>query len=252
MRWIGTLTKFWAWFSTGLVFLIIVFLFGYVFDHGAENISVDFLTQAPKGMVLGSEGGIWPAIAGSLWFTGMAVLMGSIPAVAVALYQALYCKSKKQASLIRLVMECISGLPSIVLGLFAYTVLARDLGLGRCILAASSALAIMILPFIEMRAEKAFWEVPELMVQSAYALGCSRAYTIREVVFPTCLEELVSAMILGGCYAMGATAPVMFTGAVAYASVPKSLLSTAMSLPLHLYLLLSQGADGGAEGTALR
>lgn len=78
MRWIGTLTKFWAWFSTGLVFLIIVFLFGYVFDHGAENISVDFLTQAPKGMVLGSEGGIWPAIAGSLWFTGMAVLMGSI------------------------------------------------------------------------------------------------------------------------------------------------------------------------------
>ena len=114
MRWIGTLTKFWAWFSTGLVFLIIVFLFGYVFSHGAENISVDFLTQAPKGMVVGSEGGIWPAIAGSLWFTGMAVLMGSIPAVAVALYQVFYCKSKKQASLIRLVMECISGLPSLL------------------------------------------------------------------------------------------------------------------------------------------
>ena len=79
MRWIGTLTKFWAWFSTGLVFLIIVFLFGYVFGHGAENISVDFLTQAPKGMVLGSEGGIWPAIAGSLWFTGMAVSPERLP-----------------------------------------------------------------------------------------------------------------------------------------------------------------------------
>lgn len=62
-----------------------------------------------------------------------------------------------------------------MLGLFAYTVLVRDLGLGRCILAASSAFAIMILPFIEVRAEKAFREVPELMVQSAYALGCSRA-----------------------------------------------------------------------------
>lgn len=139
-----------------------------------------------------------------------------------------------------------------MLGLFSYTVLVRDMGLGRCILTASSALAIMILPFIEVRAEKAFREVPELMVQSAYALGCSRAYTIRRVVFPACRGEMISGMILGGCYAMGATAPVMFTGAVAYASVPQSLLSPAMSLPLHLYLLLSQGATSmpAVYGTA--
>ena len=139
-----------------------------------------------------------------------------------------------------------------MLGLFSYTVLVRDMGLGRCILATSSALAIMILPFIEVRAEKAFREVPELMVQSAYALGCSRAYTIRRVVFPACRGEMISGMILGGCYAMGATAPVMFTGAVAYASVPQSLLSPAMSLPLHLYLLLSQGATSmpAVYGTA--
>lgn len=192
MRWIGTLTRFWAWLSTALVGLIILFLFGYVFEHGAGNISLEFLTQSPKGMVLGSEGGIWPAIAGSLYFTGAAVEMGSIPAVAVALYQVFYCKNKKRASLIRLVMECISGLPSIVLGLFSYTVLVRDIGLGRCILSASAALAIMILPFIEVRAEKAFREVPESVVQSACALGCSKAYTIRKVVFPACRGELVS------------------------------------------------------------
>ena len=118
MRWIGTLTRFWAWLSTALVGLIILFLFGYVFEHGAGNISLEFLTQSPKGMVLGSEGGI-------------------------------------------------SGLPSIALGLFSYTVLVRDLGLGRCILSASAALAIMILPFIEVRAEKAFREVPDSVVQSA-------------------------------------------------------------------------------------
>ena len=170
----------------------------------------------------------------------------------MALYQVFYCKKKKVASGIRLVMECISGLPSIVLGLFSYTVLVRDLGLGRCILSASAALAIMILPFIEVRAEKAFREVPDSVVQSAYALGCSKAYTIRKVVFPACRGELVSGMILGGCYAMGATAPVMFTGAVAYASVPHSLLAPAMSLPLHLYLLLSQGATSmpAVYGTA--
>lgn len=65
MRWMGTLTKFWAWLSTSLTVLLIVFLFGYVFEHGAGNISVEFLTQSPRGMVLGSEGGIWPAIVGS-------------------------------------------------------------------------------------------------------------------------------------------------------------------------------------------
>lgn len=252
MRWIGSLVKLWAWLSMVLVGLIIVFLFGYVFEHGAGNISLEFLTQSPKGMVLGSEGGIWPAIVGSLYFTGTAVVMGSIPAIAVALYQVFYCKSKKMASLIRMVMECISGLPSIVLGLFSYTVLVRDLGLGRCILSASAALAIMILPFIEVRAEKAFREIPDSVVQSAYALGCSRAYTIRKIVLPACRGELVSGMILGGCYAMGATAPIMFTGAVAYAAVPCSLFSPAMSLPLHLYLLLSQGATSmpAVYGTA--
>ena len=78
MRWIGTLTRFWAWLSTALVGLIILFLFSYVFEHGAGNISLEFLTQSPKGMVLGSEGGI-------------------------------------------------SGLPSIVLGLFSYTVLVLSL-----------------------------------------------------------------------------------------------------------------------------
>lgn len=252
MRWIGTLTKLWAWFSFILVTMIILFLFGYVFDRGVGSISVEFLTQSPKGMVLGAEGGIWPAIVGSLYFTGAAVVLGSIPAIAVALYQVFYCKSKKMASFIRLVMECISGLPSIVLGLFSYTVLVRDLGLGRCILAASAALAIMILPFIEVRAEKAFREIPDLVIQSAYALGCSKAYTIAKVVLPASRGELISGMILGGCYAMGATAPVMFTGAVAYAAVPHSLLSPAMSLPLHLYLLLSQGATSmpAVYGTA--
>lgn len=140
-----------------------------------------------------------------------------------------------------MVVQCISGIPSIVLGLFAYSFLVRDLGWGRCILSSGVALAIMILPFIEVRAEKAFHELPAQMVQSSYALGCSRWYTIRKIVLPACKGELVSGIILGGCYAMGATAPMIFTGAVAYAKVPTSLMQPAMALPMHLYLLLAQG-----------
>ena len=110
----------------------------------------------------------------------------------------------------------------------------------------------MILPFIEVRAEKTFRELPKQLVQSSYALGCSRFYTIWKIVLPACKGEIVSGVILGGCYAMGATAPLIFTGAVAYSSLPARLTAPAMALPMHLYLLVAQGATSmdAAYGTA--
>lgn len=205
------LVKLWAYVGIALVLGTVVFLFGYIFWKGGSSISWEFLTQSPRGAVLGSEGGIWPAIVGSLYFTLVAIVIGAIPAIATALYLVFYCKGRKTARAIRLVIQCISGIPSIVLGLFAYSFLVRDLGLGRCVLSAGTALGIMILPFIEVRAEKAFGEVSSQMLRSAYALGCSKRYAIVKLVLPQCRGELVSGVILGGCYAMGATAPLFFT-----------------------------------------
>lgn len=107
-------------------------------------------------------------------------------------------------------------------------------------------------PYIEVRAEKTFRELPKQLVQSSYALGCSRFYTIRKIVLPACKGEIVSGVILGGCYAMGATAPLIFTGAVAYSGLPARLTAPAMALPMHLYLLVAQGATSmdAAYGTA--
>lgn len=246
------LVKLWAYVGIALVLGTVVFLFGYIFWKGGSSISWEFLTQSPRGAVLGSEGGIWPAIVGSLYFTLVAIVIGAIPAIATALYLVFYCKGRKTARAIRLVIQCISGIPSIVLGLFAYSFLVRDLGLGRCVLSAGTALGIMILPFIEVRAEKAFGEVSSQMLRSAYALGCSKRYAIVKLVLPQCRGELVSGVILGGCYAMGATAPLFFTGAVAYAAVPDLVLKPAMALPMHLYLLVAQGETsmGSAYGTA--
>lgn len=248
----AVLTKIWAYASMTLVVCIILFLFGYVFYRGAGTISWEFLTEAPKGAVLGEEGGIFPAIVGSLCFTATAIVLGGVPAIATALFMVFYCKSKKLNGTIRTVIQCISGIPSIVLGLFAYSFLVRDLSWGRCILSSGVALAIMILPFIEVRAEKAFRELPAQMIQASYALGCSRFYTVWRIVLPACKGELVSGVILGGCYAMGATAPLIFTGAVAYSSLPSSLMAPAMAMPMHLYLLVAQGATSMdmAYGTA--
>lgn len=248
----GVLVKLWAFASIALVLSVVVFLFGYIFWKGGASINWEFITQPPRGAVLGSEGGIWPAIVGSLCFTGVAILIGAIPAIATALCLAFYCRGRKTARIFQIIIQCISGIPSIVLGLFAYSFLVRGLKIGRCVLSAGVALGIMILPFIEVRAEKTFGEVSPRMLQSAYALGCSKCYVITRIVLPVCRGELVSGVILGGCYAMGATAPLIFTGAVAYAAVPDSLLKPAMALPMHLYLLVAQGDTSmqTAYGTA--
>lgn len=252
MHFRAKLTRLWAYAGMGMAAAAVLFLFLYVFAQGASAISWEFLTQPPKGAVLGEEGGIFPAIMGSIAFTLTAIVLGTIPAIASALFMVFYCRSQRLEAAIRLVVQCISGIPSIVLGLFSYSFLVRDLGWGRCILSSGVALAIMILPFIEVRAEKAFRELPRSVIQSSYALGCSKAHTIVKIVLPACRGELVSGVILGGCYALGATAPLIFTGAVAYAAAPTSLMKPAMALPLHLYLLVAQGATSMdiAYGTA--
>ena len=248
----GKMTKLWAYVSIALVVASILFLFVYVFIRGAGTITWEFLSQPPKGAILGMEGGVWPAIVGSLCFTAVAIVLGGIPAIAAALYIVFYCENRRIEKAFHTVIRCISGIPSIVLGLFAYSFLVRELQWGRCILSSGVALGIMILPFVEVRAEKAFQELPKAVVLSSYALGCSKRYTIMKIVLPACKGELISGLMLGGCYAMGATPPLIFTGGVAYASVPTSLMKPAMALPLHLYLLLAQGATSFdmAYGTA--
>ena len=248
----GKMTKLWAYVSIALVVASILFLFVYVFIRGAGTITWEFLSQPPKGAILGMEGGVWPAIVGSLCFTAVAIVLGGILAIAAALYIVFYCENRRIEKAFHTVILCISGIPSIVLGLFAYSFLVRELQWGRCILSSGVALGIMILPFVEVRAEKAFQELPKAVVLSSYALGCSKRYTIMKIVLPACKGELISGLMLGGCYAMGATPPLIFTGGVAYASIPTSLMKPAMALPLHLYLLLAQGATSFdmAYGTA--
>lgn len=237
----GLLIKLWAYMGIVIIFMVTIFFFAYIFIEGHSVISREFIFEAPSGMVLGSEGGIFPAITGSLAFTFTAVIIGSVPAISTALYVVYFCNKSRMTALIHTVVQCFSGIPSIVLGLFSYSLFVRDLNFGRCILSSGIALGFMILPFIEVRAEKTFRELNPAMVRSAYALGCTKTHTIWTIVLPACRGELFSGIILGGCYAMGATAPMIFTGAVAYAGNPTSLFKPAMALPLHLYLLVAQG-----------
>ncbi|ACA54957.1 phosphate ABC transporter permease PstA [Clostridium botulinum] len=241
----------WYFLSTFLVVFIVFFIIAYVFKNGIHTINKDFLLHNPKGMPLGKEGGIFPAIVGSLLLMFISSITASILGIATAVYLTLYNKNKKIDSIIHIIIHSISGIPSIVLGLFGYSFLVFSLDLGVSLLAGAITLSIMIFPYIEVVTEKAIEEVDKKLIVSSYSLGIDKTYTFFKIILPQCIEEIVSGIMLSGGFAMGATAPIMLTSAVISAPTPDSIMSPVMALSYHLYILISQGISmENAYGTA--
>ncbi|HCL4439527.1 phosphate ABC transporter permease [Clostridium botulinum] len=241
----------WYFLSTFLVVFIVFFIIAYVFKNGIHTINKDFLLDNPKGMPLGKEGGIFPAIVGSLLLMFISSITASILGIATAVYLTLYNKNKKIDSIIHIIIHSISGIPSIVLGLFGYSFLVFFLDLGVSLLAGAITLSIMIFPYIEVVTEKAIEEVDKKLIVSSYSLGIDKTYTFFKIILPQCIEEIVSGIMLSGGFAMGATAPIMLTSAVISAPTPDSIMSPVMALSYHLYILISQGISmENAYGTA--
>ncbi len=235
------LFKLWIMLSAIIVLSSVAFIFIYIIKNGASSINLEFIFGKPKGIPLGSEGGIFPAIVGSLLLTLIACIFATILAICTAIYVVFYCASKKIESIVHVVVQCMAGVPSIVLGLFGYTLLVVNLKLGRSLLSGGITLGIMIFPFIQVRVEKTLREISSSLVNSSYALGISKSYTLFKLVLPMCKSDIISATTLAGGFAMGAAAPIILTAAVIFAPVPNSLSSPVMALPFHLYILTGEG-----------
>lgn len=235
------LFKLWIILSAIIVFSSVAFIFIYIIKNGIKSISLEFIFGKPKGIPLGSEGGIFPAIVGSLSLMLIACIFATLLAISTSVYVAFYCESKRIESLVHVIIQCMAGVPSIVLGLFGYALLVANLKLGRSLLSGGITLGIMIFPFIEVRVEKILREVSSSAINSSYALGVSKSYTFFKLILPICKADIVSAITLAGGFAMGAAAPIILTAAVIFAPIPKSLSSPVMALPVHLYILTGEG-----------
>ncbi len=244
--------KVWCISSTVIVLSFVFYIIGYIFIKGIKVISFDFIFNSPKGMPLGMEGGILPAILGSIYLTIIGCMVSSLLGISTAIYLHYYAENEKILTSMRLIIQCIAGVPSIVLGLFGYTFFVMHLKIGISLLSAGMTLGIMIFPSIEIRVEKILSEISKDLIYSSYALGTSKSYTLFKLILPMCKRNIFSTMALGGGFAIGAAAPIILTGAVMYAPVPKSLFSPVMALPYHLYILIGEGiSTDKAYGTAL-
>ena len=239
-------------FACGLAFGLVIAIIALLAFESRGVLTAGFLTQPPSGLPIGREGGVGPAILGSLLLGGTACLFGSILGLSVAMRLAFGRPPDFEAAVLRMSVRITAGIPSIVLGLFGAAFLVSGLRMGLSLLAAGIVLGIMIFPFIEVRAEEAFLRERTRLFAPSLALGVGRYATVFRLVVPACLPDLASAAAQAAGFAMGATAPVMFTGAVFYSSAPLGPLSPVTALPMHLYVLVTQGISmDHAAATAL-
>ena len=217
----------------------ILIVITFLLVNGLQAISWEFLTQPPSNGM--TEGGIMPAILGTIVLT-MGTAIASIPlAVGAAIYLAEYAGDTRFTRAIRLAIVNLAGIPSIVYGLFGLGVFVLFMQFGTSILAGSLTLGLMTLPVVISTSEEAILAVPREFRLVSLSLGATQWQTIRNQVLPNALPGIITGVILGLGRAAGETAPILFTVAAFYLpQLPKSILDQTMALPYHLYVISTQ------------
>ncbi len=241
----------------GLVALIVVLpillVVGAIVVRGIGAINWEFLTSMPRGGM--KEGGILPAIVGTLLLT-LGTALAAVPiGVGGAIYLAEYARDTALTRAIRLAILNLAGVPSIVYGLFGLGIFVLFLRFGTSVLAGSLTLAIMTLPVVISTAEEALRSVPADFRTVSASLGGTRWQAIRTIVLPQALPGIITGIILGLLRAAGETAPILFTAAAFFLPrIPRSPFEQTMALPYHLYVISTQvpGMPASVQyGTAL-
>ena len=213
-----------------------------IFLKGFSVISWDFITKPPTDAM--TKGGIMPAIIGTLYLVTGAVMVGLPLGVASAIYLSEYARQGKLVRSIRIGINCLAGVPSVVFGLFGLGFFVVFLKFGSSILSGSLTLGFVILPTIIGASEEALKAVPQTFREASLALGVSKWKTIYKIVLPSALPGILTGSILGIGRAAGETAPIMFTAAAFFTTkLPHSIFDEVMALPYHIYVLATAGTN---------
>lgn len=217
--------------AAGLGILILALILGYTLAHGIAFINLDFLTQAtkPVGEI---GGGMRNEILGTL----ILVVLGSLFALPVGLMAGIFLAefaSPKVATGIRFVADVLAGVPSIVVGIFAYAIVVRPMH-SYSALSAGVALAIIMIPIVARTTEEALRLVPNSMREAALALGITRWRAVVGVAIPGALTGIITGAMLGVARIAGETAPLIFTALGSQFGF-KGLLKPIGALPLQIY-----------------
>ena len=223
----------------GAALAVILF---FLLKNGSQAINWTFLTQPPIDSM--TKGGILPCIVGTLYLSLGAIAISLPIGIASAIYLNEYARPGRILRIIRLGINNLAGVPSVVFGLFGLAFFVIYLKMGVSILAGALTLGLLSLPVIIGATEEALKTVPETYREASLALGATKLQTIFRVVLPCAMPGILTGAILGISRAAGETAPIMFTAAVFFTpDLPSSIFDEIMALPYHIYVLATAGTE---------
>jgi phosphate transport system permease protein len=235
------------WVFCGMAASMIVpllLILGYLLVRAWPSLSLNFLLDPPlRGM---TEGGVWPALVGTIYLVLLSLAVSAPVGVLAAVYLNEYARDNWFNRMINLAVINLAGVPSIVHALFGMGAFVYAAKFGLSVISASLTLAIMTLPVIIASTREALASVPRSFREACWNVGASRWQTIKAVVLPNSISGILTGIILQVSRAAGETAPIMFTGAVVFKAVERGdvfaygLHEQCMALSMHLYTLATQ------------
>ena len=227
---------------TAVLVLPVLVILSVLIIKGGPVISMEFLfTEPTNGM---TEGGIFPALVGTVWLVVFALLFSVPVGVAAALYLSEYAPDNWVTRAINLAIINLAGVPSIVHALFGLGAFVLFAGFGTSILAASLTLAVMTLPVVIVSTRESLQAVPMAFREACWNMGATRWQTIWRVVLPNSISGILTGVILEVSRTAGETAPIMFTGAAFFLPfLPQTVWDQTMAMSLHLFVISTQVPD---------
>jgi phosphate transport system permease protein len=220
--------------GTLLALVPLVLVIYYLLKRGLSAISWHFFASDPTGAFLGDPGGIKSAILGTIEMVALATLIAVPIGIGVALYLVEYGRDSRFAAVVRYFIDVMTGVPSIVFGLFVYITLVIGFGSGYAGWKGSVALALLMLPVVTRSSEVVLLLVPDSLREAALALGAPRWRIVFRVVLPTALPGLVTGSLLAVARAAGETAPLLFTAAIVFGTT-FNLNGRVNSMPIQIF-----------------
>lgn len=232
----------------GITVCVLVGLIAYILIQGVPYITWSFLST-PYSARNEALKGILPMIINTLYIVAITLLIVTPVGLSAAIYLTQYAKQGRLVKAIRFTTEVLSGVPSIIFGLFGYTVFCVMLGMGVSILAGCLTMTICILPTIVRTTEESLLAVPDSYKEGALALGAGKLRVVLGIVLPCAMPGVLTALILGMGRIVGESAALIFTSGMSY-DMPREFFGHVMqsgrTLTLHLYQMASQATDPNA------
>ena len=227
-----------VWLCAGLTCALLVFLIGYIFCRGIPGLTWELLSGQTS--YIKNTIGILPNILNTLYIILVAMVIVLPLGVGAAIYLTEYAENRRLVSLIEFAAETLTGIPSIIFGLFGLLFFSTALHWGYSLLAGAMTLVIMILPLIIRTTEEALMGVPDAYREASFGLGAGKLRTVFKVVLPSAIPGILSGVVLATGRIVGETAALIYT-AGSVAKVPSSLMGSGRTLAVHMYVLSSEG-----------